>query len=398
MAKQPLSHIKVVDLTQRGAGPYCTKLMAGFGADVVKAEPPETGDPQRAVGPFFQDRPGRERSIPFLWLNTGKQSVTLNLQAGRGVELLKRLVADADVLVENFAPGTMAELGLAYETLQQANPRLVMTSLSNFGQTGPYRDYLAEESQSYALSGLMYETGHPDQPPLAAGPAVAQYSAALVAYTATLTALFLRHQTGRGQHVDVSVQEAALVNIEMSLTNCLQSGKVRKRSGDRHVMVPWEMYPCADGEAAVVGGPIRHWDRAAEIFDEPRMFADKFRHCRQRIEHRQEFEALLAPCVRKMTGEELFQAGQQRRLGFACLRTLEEALQSPQHQARGLFEQIKHPEVGAHGYVGAPFKLSATPWRSARAPLLGEHNQAVYGERLGCTADEMERLRAEGII
>ncbi|MFH1417787.1 MAG: CoA transferase [Planctomycetota bacterium] len=377
MTSGALSHLRVLDLTQHIAGPYCTKLMAGLGAEVIKVEPPEKGDPLRSVGPFYQDKAGIERSIPFLWLNTGKKSIVLDLQSQSGIASLRRLVAGVDILIESFAPGTMSRLDLEYESLRAINPSLIMTSISHFGQTGPYSKFKADETQLYAMSGLMHETGDPDRAPLLAGTAIAQHSAALSAYVATAVALLRREQTGRGQHVDVSTQEASLINIEMSLVNCLQLGQVRKRNGDHHVMVPWEMYKCLDGEAAIVSGPMRHWRRAAEILDDPRLFERRFDYCKDRMALRAEFEALLKPCVAKCKRKNLFREGQKRKLAFSYMTTFDEVLESPQHLARGLFVEIDHPEVGRHRYVGPPFRLSETPWRSSRAPMLGEHNDLI---------------------
>jgi crotonobetainyl-CoA:carnitine CoA-transferase CaiB-like acyl-CoA transferase len=372
-----LSGIRVLDFTQHTAGPYCTKLMAGLGAEVIKVEPPGRGDGSRSRGPFFRGTEGVERSIPFLWLNTGKKSVALDLDTPEGLDRAKRLAAGADVVIESFKPGVMERLGLDYGTLALGNPRLVMTSISGFGESGPYRDYEAEEIQLYALSGLMHETGDPNRAPLASGPPLASCTAGLSAFVATVSALYLRERTGRGQRVDVSAQEASLVNIEMSLVNCLQLRQVKKRSGDRHVMVPWEMFECADGEAAVIGGPIRNWRRAAEFLDEPRLFEKRFDYVKDRMAQREEYESLLRPVVKKLEKRHLFHEAQKRNLGFSYLVSLEEALELPQHQARGLFSELDHPVVGRHRYVGAPFKMSKTPWTDGRAPLLSEHSEAI---------------------
>lgn len=376
--RQALSGLRVLDFTQFHAGPYCTKLMAGLGAEVIKIEPP-AGDGLRSRAPFFRGEKHLEGSIPFLWFNTGKKSVTLDLRAPWGVEAALRLAETADVIVENFKPGVMESFGLDYKTLSQLNPAVVLTSISSFGATGPYRDFEAEDIHVYALSGLMHETGDPERAPLASGPAVAAHSAALCAYFATIAALFLRERSGRGQHVDVSAQEASLVNIEMSLVNCLQLGQTKKRSGDRHVMVPWEMYRCADGEAAIVGGPIRNWRKAAEFLDEPRLFEKRFVYVKDRMAQREDFENLLRPCVAKLGKRMLFHEGQKRNLGFAYAATLEEALELPQHRARDLFVELDHPRTGRHRYVGAPFRMTESAWTVARAPLLGEHDEEVLG-------------------
>ena len=398
MSAGALSNLRVIDLTHYIAGPYCTKLMAGFGAEVIKIERPETGDKMRSLGPFYKGERGCERSIPFLWLNTGKKSITLDIRSTKGRTILKDLIKTADVVVENFSPRVLAELELDYDSIAKVNPDVVMTSISNYGQTGPYRDYKAEEIEAYAMSGLMYLTGHPDRPPLNSGPALTQYTAGMNAYTATLIALFHRGITGKGQHVDVSIQETSLTNVEWSLAECLQLEKDKKRNDDHHMMVPWEGYECKDGYAAVVCGPVRHWCNAANIFDNDEHFNKKYRHCLARMWYRDEYEEILKPSIKKHTKKELFHLGQEQKLAFGFQADLEEAVQSPQHKSREFFVPIEHPEVGSHGYCGAPFKMSETPWKDCRAPLLGEDNEAVYQEVLGFSKQEVQDLAKEGVV
>jgi crotonobetainyl-CoA:carnitine CoA-transferase CaiB-like acyl-CoA transferase len=215
-------------------------------------------------------------------------------------------------------------------------------------------------------------------------------------YLLTLAELFLESEEGR--HIDLSIQETAVDNIEIALIEHLHEGKLPKRRHDRHTMVPWELYRCADGEVAVIGGPYRHWLSAATMFEEPRIFEEKFREAMGRIEHREEFEPLLQPWLDRHGKVETFLEGQSRGLAFGYLADLQEALENPQHQARSFFVDIEHPEVGAHSYCGAPFKLSETPWQSRRSPLLGEHTESVLKDRLGYGRDEIHLLRAEGVI
>jgi len=396
MTEQVLSHLRVIDLTYYISGPYCTKLMAGFGADVIKIERPETGDKMRSLGPFYQNEEGVEHSIPFLWLNTGKKSITLNLKTGKGVEIFKELVQTTDVVVENFSPGVMPRLGLGYEDLREVNPGLVMASISNFGQTGPYKDHKADEIEMNAMSGVMHVTGASDKPPLTSGPAMCQYSAGLHAYTAILMSLFQRETTGQGQYLDISIMECGLEHIENRLTDFLQLGKNSNRGS--HLFAPWGLYNCEDGYVAVIGAPFRHWTRGAEIFEEPRLLEDKYRHVRDRAQHREEVDALIQPWVSKHKKKEVFQKAVEQNLAFGYLASFDEVLESPQHKARGFFVEIDHPTVGKHRYCGAPFKMSQTPWASFRAPLLGEHNQAVYGDLLAYSTQEIHCLQEEGVI
>jgi crotonobetainyl-CoA:carnitine CoA-transferase CaiB-like acyl-CoA transferase len=396
MIKKALEKLRVIDLTEYISGPYCTKLLSGFGADVIKLERPGTGDGLRNVGPFFGNQKGAETSIPFLWLNTGKMSMTVSLEMEEGIEILRELIHRADVLVEAFPPGVMAELGLGYEALEEKNPELVMISISEFGQTGPYRSYKAEEIQIQALSGMMYLTGESEKPPLASGPALCQYTTGLHAYVATLLALFQKRAGHGGQHVDVSKMECSLENIEIALTGYLQTQTKAARKA--HQGVPWDLYPCNDGYAAIIAMPARHWHRAAEIFEEPRLFNKKYEHILHRIKYRHEYEEILKSRLKTRKKEEVFRAGQSRGLAFGYLASLEEALQSPQHRERQFFEAIDHPEVGRHRYCGAPFRMSETPWQQERAPLLGEHNDRILSGILGYSQKRLDRLRGEGVI
>jgi len=392
-----LAGVRVLDLTHYLAGPYATKLMAGYGAEVIKVERPGSGDPSRAIGPFVTPHPDPETSIPFLYLNTGKLGVTLDLKRAEGREIFTALVRQADVLVESFAPRVMPGLGFSYETLRAVNPRLVMTSISNFGQSGPYRDYRAAEIVEYALSGLMALTGDPARAPLASGPAMTQATAGMCAYVGTLTALFQRGRTGEGRHVDVSIHEAAVDNVEIAFAEYLHAGTVAKRKDDHHALVPWELYPCRDGYAALIGGPVRHWLPANDLFGEP-LLAERYPHMADRLAHRPEVEALLRPWALRKDKKEIYHAGQGRKLAFGYLATLDDVVESPQHAAREFFEPIDHPVAGQQRYCGAPFHPARTPWRSDRAPLLGEHNARVFGDLLGYSAARVGELRASGVL
>ena len=227
-----LQGIRVLDLSRYVAGAYCAKLLAAFGAEVIKVEPPGTGDPARAVGPFLHNCPDPETSALFLYLNTGKQGLTLNLKHPQGRDILKALVQHTDVLVENFAPRVMPALGLDYATLRAINPRLIMVSISSFGQNGPYRDYKTNAMISYALGGYMYLNGHPQRPPLCGGGRQPAYQGALHGYSGAVAALMAREQSGQGQHVDISIQEC-MASIHQFTINLL---RVRRT----HSETPWQ--------------------------------------------------------------------------------------------------------------------------------------------------------------
>jgi crotonobetainyl-CoA:carnitine CoA-transferase CaiB-like acyl-CoA transferase len=394
----PLGHLTVVDLTHYVAGPYCTKLFADFGATVLKVERPRTGDPLRREGPFAHGEAGPERSLPFLWLNTAKRGLTIDLKSPEGRALLHGLLDRADALVENFSPGVMERLGLADDALASRHPRLVRTSIRNFGETGPYREYRATEMTLYAMSGGMVATGDRDRAPLASGPAIMQYTAGMHAYLGTLMALYRREATGRGERVEVSIQESGLENVEVALTEHLHLGRTARRSGDQHTMVPWQCHPCADGQAAIMGGPVRRWLAGARMFDEPRLLEEPFRDMAGRMKHRAEFESLLRPWLARHSKVDIYHAGQRHGLAFGYLATLAEAFASPQHRARQFFTGTDpHPEVGSYTVSRPPFRMAETP-PPRRAPLLGEHNDLVFGEEMGYAAADLDRLRGAGVI
>jgi len=382
MSAPPLAQLVVVDLTQDRAGAYATRLMAGFGARVIKVEPPD-GDRLRSCGPYIADKPGRERGVPFHWLNGGKQSVVLDIADARGRESLAMLLRRADVLIEDLAPGELARRGFDQPALDRINPRLVVTSISNFGQDGPRRDYVADETVMYAMSGGMVATGDADKPPLAPGPAVTQYTAGLHAYIGTLMALLRRGPAGSGERVDVSIQESALDNVEIHLAEYAEAGKVARRKGDEHPLVPWRTYPCRDGYVAIIGGPMRHWHRAAALFEEPRLAAPDLAHMGDRVGRRREVEALFAPWLQRTDKKDVYHKGQAIGLAFGYVATLAEALGSPQHSAREFFRETEpHPDVGRLKVCGPPFRFGDAAWIVGRAPRLGEHTETVLKEVL----------------
>jgi crotonobetainyl-CoA:carnitine CoA-transferase CaiB-like acyl-CoA transferase len=211
-------------------------------------------------------------------------------------------------------------------------------------------------------------------------------------------ALFRRSRSGHGEYIDLSIQESAVENIEVVLTEYLHLGKIAKRKNDKHDLVPWELYPCQDGYAAVIGGPVRKWLQAVELFEEPRLLSERYQHMADRMRHREETVSLMQPWLRRHQKKEVYHAGQTRGLAFGYLATFAEVLESPQHRAREYFVEIEHPVVGKHKYCDAPFRPFETPWQSRRAPLLGEHNEEIYGDCLSYSLNEMQRLREEGVI
>lgn len=401
MPDQALEGYKVLDLSWHIAGPYCAKLLAELGAEVIKIEPVDGGDPARKMPPFFEDDPHPEKSLLFLYLNTGKKSLTLNLKTEKGKQILKQLIEEADILVENFSPRVMPDLGLDYETLAKINPGLIMTSISNFGQTGPYRDYKATDITGMAIGGLMHMTGESDREPLTYGGWQAQYQGGVNAFAATMCALTYRDlgdEDQEGQHVDVSIMESIAQILENFDLHYQVTGGLYERSGTRWAAMPaWGIYPCLDGYAGLVSGPVRRMLQIPVMMEVPEL-AD-FKYIAQRAELADEIDALMLPWLLEHTRDEIFHKGQAMdpKVPTSLVRTPEDLINSPQFKAREFFVDVDHPVVGKGAYPGAPVKLGETPMQVTRAPLFGEHNEEIC-ERLGYSKLEQTRLKNEGVI
>jgi crotonobetainyl-CoA:carnitine CoA-transferase CaiB-like acyl-CoA transferase len=396
-----LEGVKVVDLTHYLAGPYCTKLLATLGADVVKIERPASGDPARYLGPFATGKPNAEAGAWFLYLNTAKKGVTLNLKAPEGREALLKLVSSADILVENFRPGVMGRLGLSYESLQKENPALVVTSISNFGQTGPYRDWKAAEVNLYASGGLMNITGESEQEPLKEGAPLAQLGAGQNAFVATMTALLYAEDTGEGQHIDLSIAEYATNILENALMQYSYSGQEYSRVGNRgYGRAAWGIYPCGDGYVGIIAGPDQNWPEVAKIMEREELADPKYASRQGRLLYADEVDALMLPWLLDHNKVDIFKAGQEHGLGFSFVATMQDLLEMEQLQDRDYFVELDHPVAGRLQYPGSPIspQLPVAPWVYRRAPLLGEHNREVLVERLGYSDQELTRFREQGVV
>lgn len=399
MFRGALSGYKVLDVTHYMAGPYCTKLLAAYGAEVIKIEKPETGDGIRRLGPFAGDDPHIEKSVQYLFLNTGKKSITLNLKAPTGVDILKRLVKDADIVVENFEPRVMPSLGLAYEELIKIRPNLVMVSISNFGQTGPYRDYKATEIVEYALSGLMNLTGASHREPLKLGLDVAQYTAGQSAVVPMLAALYSAQSTGEGQHVDISIMDycAGLIEVQAGLYDC--TGHITERMGNYNDKGhPWGNFPCRDGWVTIAIHGTR-MSYLAELMDIPELTESKFANPASRLQHREEIDNLMLPWLSDHSKKEPFEYLNTRaECAAGWVRNAEDLRECPQLASQDFYGPMEHPLLGKILFPGPPCKLSKTPMRISRAPLLGQDNEEIYCSRLGYTKRDLVELRQAGVI
>lgn len=406
MPEQALSDVKVLDLTWHIAGPYCTKLLAGYGAEVIKVERPGEGDPTRRMGPFFKDDPHPEKSGLFLHLNTNKKGITLNLKSATGKKILKALVSDADILVESFSPRVMPSLGLDYQTLEQINPKLVMVSISNFGQSGPYRDFRASEIVEYAMGGEMYSTGTAGREPLKLGGNVTQYQAGTVAAVATMGALYGAECQEVGQHVDVSIMETQAGSTDRRIiyllgyacAGVLTTRWPPPREAVRMMILPQGVYPCKDGFINTLSLP-QWWPRYLEAMGMPELKDDpRFQNIFS-AEAGMEFDAIWYSWLADHTREELFETFLEARIASAPVNSPEDLLKYPHLKERQYFTEIDHPETGKVAYPGAPFKMTETPCQARHpAPLLGQHNEEIYCKLLGYSREDLVKLRESGVI
>ncbi len=406
MNQGALFNLKVLDLGHYIAGPYCTKLMADMGAEVIKVEKPGTGDGARRLGPFPDDFPDPEKSGLFLYLNTNKKSITLNLKTEMGRKILERLVQKADILVENFEPRVMPALGLEYQVLEKLNPGLVMTSITNFGQTGPYRDYKAVEINIAALGGSMYITGNPERQPLKEPASVFQFAAGADACGASLTAHYYRRRTGMGQHVDLSIMESIIACLSPHPLTQARTGILVKRKGPDSAATNFPggvggnaVYPCKDGYVAVC---IRNAEDAvlsASLTGIDEMLSPEIQVIGYgKAVQDDRLRSLLLQGFQRMTKEEIFQKAQSLRLFWTSVKDIKEIMEWDHYQARGVWVSIDHPRTGRLTYARSPILMSESPTRVGRAPLLGEHNEEIYSGRLNYSKEELKELRALNVI
>ncbi|HVR72599.1 MAG TPA: CoA transferase [Vicinamibacteria bacterium] len=420
----PLTGVRVIDLTRILAGPYCSMALADAGADVIKVEEPGKGDDTRGWGPPFvveqgggvphppgppardaevnsSSRAAYAESTYFLSVNRGKRSLTLNLKHEEGRRILRRLLDDADVLVENFRPGTLDRLGFSYDAVRARNPRVVYASVSGYGPDGPWGGRPGYDAIAQGEGGLMSITGAPDGPPTRVGAYVADVLAGMTAFQGILLALVRRQQTGAGGQVDVSLLESLLAPLSYHASAYLLAGEVPARLGNRHPsLAPYETFEAADGHVIVGVGSESLWHAFCAAIDRADLAAEPiFGTNALRVRNYDALRARLAPILRARPAAEWL--GRLEDAGVPCgrVRTVAEALDSEQVAARGLLLEVAHPRLGVGRYVGSPIHLGGAGRGSRRPPpLLGQHTQEVLAERLGLSADEVEALRQEGVV
>jgi crotonobetainyl-CoA:carnitine CoA-transferase CaiB-like acyl-CoA transferase len=391
-----LEGMTVLDFTQFLAGSYCAMLLGDMGAKVIKIEKPETGEVYRTYGPKFI---GGE-STSFLSVNRNKKSLTLNLKDPRAISIALRLVARADVLIENFTPGAMEKLGLGYGEASKANPRLIYCSISGFGQTGPYRSRGGFDLILQGMSGMMSVTGEADGPPMKVGYAVTDMGAGMFGAIGVLAALISRDKTGRGQWVDTSLLEAGIAWSLLPAGNFFADGEIQQRSGSSSPQnAPYQAFETSDGFINVGTGNERLWIKFCEILGLMGLTGDpRFRDNASRVRNQKELEKEIAPVMKRKTTEEWTRLLDGGGIPAGPIYDIGQALTDPQATSRKMVVEYDHPKAGRVKGVGFPIKFSEAEFEVKNPPpLLGEHNREILAS-LGLTEAEIENLEREGVI
>ncbi|HWP65401.1 MAG TPA: CoA transferase [Candidatus Limnocylindria bacterium] len=400
----PLQGLRILDLGTRIGAPFAATLLADLGADVIKVELPGQGDFMRTIGPFVDD-------YSLFWAVEGRnrRSITLDLRKPQGQALLKQLVRHADAVVENFQPGTLERWGLGYDVLAEVNPAIVLTRVSVYGQTGPYRDRPGLDRNGIALGGLLYITGYPDRPPVRPGLIVSDYLTGVFNAFAILAAIYERERTAReqgtpprGQWVDLSLYESILRIMEHTLASYDRLGLVREREGNRlRNSAPLDNWETRDGKyVCIIAAGDGLFPRLCRAMDREDLLADpRFRTMALRAQHGDEINDIVAEWVRARTAAEVQAVLERHEVPFGVAYSVADIFADPHVQARGDITTVDDPTIGPVRMQGVYPRFSRTPGAIRRgAPRLGEHNEEVYGGLLGLDAETLARLRADGVI
>ena len=389
-----LDGIRVLDQTQVMAGPFCSMLLADMGADVIKIEPPGGEDTrgERELAPGV--------SASFLAVNRGKRGLIIDLKQPAGIELFKRLVSTADILVENYRPGVARRLGVDYDTLAALNPRLIYCSISGFGQTGPYASRGGFDLVAQAMSGIMSATGSDGGAPVKVGVPITDLGAGLFAVLGILCALRARHRTGRGQRVDTSLFEAGIALSQWEATQYWYTGEVPRGLGTAHRLnAPYQALRASDGHFTVGAANENLWPRFATLLGRAELIGDpRFATVRDRVRNRAVLEPLLEAVTSKETRAHWLARCEAAGIPAGPIYTVPEALADPHALARGMVQEVPHPALGAVKALGNPVKMSLTPPRlRAAAPALGADAEAILRE-LGYADADIAALRDGRVI
>lgn len=396
---QALKGIRVIDMTHNQAGPACAQILGFLGADVIKLEEPKGGDVARTN---MRDKADSD-SLFFLILNANKRSLTLNLKTEEGKDLFRKVIAESDVLLENFGPGALDRLGLGYEALSKLNPRLIYATIKGFGTYGPYADFKSFEPIAQAMGGAMSVTGFPDNPPTFNFPAIGDSGTGMHMAIGILAALQQRHTTGKGQHVEVSMQDAVVNLIRVSLRDHQRMGRPMPRSGNQlGRTVPGTTYPCAPGgpnDYVYIFAQPQMWKPLVGAMGQPELADDpRFATPEARWENREAFAAIMSAWTMQRSKHEVMKVLGDAGVPCGACQDTGEVLADPHLIAREMVVDVDFPTRGTYKTVGCPIKLSDSPAVVQRPPLLGEHTAELLGEICGVAADEVARMKEKGIV
>lgn len=400
----PLTGVRVLEVGQLVAAPFAGKLLAALGAEVVKVEPYPAGDPARRVGGFPVDGPpDPDRSALFLYMNTGKLGVTMNLELPSAREIFRRLVGMSDIVVSDIPPADAEAWQLDHEGLQKVGDRVILVSVTPFGTTGPYRDFRAHEINVFHGGGEGFLVGaglshemFPERPPVMAGGYVADQQTGITAAVGAVAALLARELTGQGQHVDVSGQDA---QISLNHLAAMRYVDGTLESRDNRALTFGGVVQCRDGYAEILPLEQHQWESLIHLMGDPTWASDaRFLTGRDRAQNGAEINRRIRDWARDRTRAEIFEQGQRLGCPIGPYYGPAEVLADEQLLARGFFEEIEHPIAGSGRYPGLPFDLNGERPAGRHAPMLGEHNDLVLRDRLGLTADEITRSRRTGVL
>jgi crotonobetainyl-CoA:carnitine CoA-transferase CaiB-like acyl-CoA transferase len=392
----PLKGIKVIELAQIMAGPTCGMLLADMGADVIKVEKLPGGDDTRS---YTEPLQGGE-SAAFMMLNRNKRGIAVNLKTAGGLEVVKKLVAEADVVTENYRKGTLEKLGIGYEVMQAINPRLVYCAISGYGRTGPYADKGGFDLIAQGFAGIMSVTGEPGRPPAKSGTSIADINAGIFAALGIVSALFARVHTGRGQMVETSLMEAAIQQTYWQSAIYFATGQNSGPSGSAHILTaPYQAFPTSDGWINVGGANQSNWERIVKALGRPELATDpRFLTNGDRMRNLPALTEILGALFRKRPSADWIREFEAAGVPVGPVNKIGEMLADPQVAAREMVVEVDHPKAGRMKALGFPVKFTDTPAKVERAaPLLGQHTNEILAT-LGYDAAAIERLRAEGAV
>ncbi len=392
----PLTGVKVLDFTRVYSGPYCTMMLADLGAEVIKIEVPGRGDDTRFFLPFKNDESGY-----YMYLNRNKKGITLDLKSEKGKQIALKLAKWADIVVENFSPGTMEKLGLSYEDIRKVNPQVIYGSISGFGQTGPYRNKVAYDAVAQAMGGLTYITGYPDKPPVKVGSSIADANAGIHMAFGLMAALYFREKTGIGQYVDVSMMDAVFSILENFVVTYTLNGVVPQRIGNENLAsAPFDAYETKDDYVVIATANDNLFHKLAKAIGREDLITDpRFITNYQRKQNYKDLKGIITDWTKQYTTMEVVEILDQAKVPVAPILSMDKLVNDPQIKAREMLVDFEHPIAGKITVPGNPVKLSTTPgkMRSA-APVLGQHTEEVLQEVLGLSPQEIAELRETKVI